>query len=328
MTTSYSLGQIWWAIKRWVQMKLPNAAKGWPVQYDNLALFTNNIYDRCWNINRGLILPLLFFHFEVSYCRPALKAWPCKHTPLSSHGSIPPSHLFPGTSSQALARPMPLNRAAMPLLHFSQHAALLYGIKCQNAKQDFPRPQHLERVAIGTYLSSVYQQKDKTIPHPLWKACLVGPLELLAFKLLLLVSPHAKSRSAGELTILLSLSSHHERHSASLIQCSSHTSSATWSLPQLHPTNTSLATTLILCNQGLLADFSPTRKRLKEENLYRLSFQAGRTSEFSAVRGFMINRHATVSTKVSVTPCWSAEVDFCLKRTATEFREIQVMQIM
>lgn len=69
---------------------------------------------------------------------------------------------------------------------------------------------------------------------------------------------------------------------------------------------------LLLSNQGLLADFSPTRKRLKEENPYRLSFQAGRTSEFSAVTGFMVNRHATVSTKVSVTPCWSSgQVDLC-----------------
>lgn len=56
---------------------------------------------------------------------------------------------------------------------------------------------------------------------------------------------------------------------------------------------------LLLSNQGLLADFSPTRKRLKEEDPYRLSFQAGHTSEFSAVTGFMINRHAALSTKVS-----------------------------
>lgn len=56
---------------------------------------------------------------------------------------------------------------------------------------------------------------------------------------------------------------------------------------------------LLLSNQGLLADFSPIRKRLKGEDPYRLSFQAGHTSEFSAVTGFMINKHATLSTKVS-----------------------------
>lgn len=56
---------------------------------------------------------------------------------------------------------------------------------------------------------------------------------------------------------------------------------------------------LLLSNQSLPADFSPTRKRLKEEDPYSLSFQAGHTSEFSAVTGFMINRHATLSTKVS-----------------------------
>lgn len=72
---------------------------------------------------------------------------------------------------------------------------------------------------------------------------------------------------------------------------------------------------LLLSTQGLLADFPPSRKRLKEENPYRLSFQASCASAFSAVTGFMINRHATVSTKVSVTMCWSSgQVDLCLKR--------------
>lgn len=83
MTTSYSIGQIWWAIKGWVQINIPNSAKGWPVQYNNLTLFTNNIYDRCWNINYGLILPSVFFQFEVSCCRPAPKAWLCKGPSIS-----------------------------------------------------------------------------------------------------------------------------------------------------------------------------------------------------------------------------------------------------
>lgn len=58
---------------------------------------------------------------------------------------------------------------------------------------------------------------------------------------------------------------------------------------------------LLQSNQGLLPDFSPTGKRLKEEDPHRLSFQAGGTSKFSAVPGFMINKHAALNTELSAT---------------------------
>lgn len=54
-----------------------------------------------------------------------------------------------------------------------------------------------------------------------------------------------------------------------------------------------------------MADFLPTGERLKEEDPHRLSFQAGGTSEFSAVPGFMINKHDALNTELSagVTLC-------------------------
>lgn len=58
---------------------------------------------------------------------------------------------------------------------------------------------------------------------------------------------------------------------------------------------------LLQSNQGLLPHFLPTRKRLNEEDPHRLSFQAGGTSEFSAVPGFMINKHAALNTELCAT---------------------------
>jgi len=58
---------------------------------------------------------------------------------------------------------------------------------------------------------------------------------------------------------------------------------------------------LLPSSQSLRADSSPIRKQLKEADPYRLSFQAVCATEFSAVTGLMINRHATVSTKGCVT---------------------------
>lgn len=79
-----------------------------------------------------------------------------------------------------------------------------------------------------------------------------------------------------------------------------------------------------------MAAFSPTGKRLKQEDPHRLSFQVGGTSEFSAVLGFMINKHAALNTELSAAAilCWgSGQVDSHLKRKATQFREIQKIWI-
>lgn len=51
--------------------------------------------------------------------------------------------------------------------------------------------------------------------------------------------------------------------------------------------------------QDLVADSSPTGRRLKQEDPHTLSFQAGGTSEFSAVPGLMIHKHAALTWTLS-----------------------------
>lgn len=167
--------------KGWVQMNIPNSARRG--QFNNLILFTNNIYNRCWNMTCVLILPLLFFQFKVSCCRLGPKAWLCKGLTVPqmapSLPTDPSAHLFPGTSSQALAGLMPTSMAAVPLLHLLQHVALLwdYREKCDECRAGLSQTTALGKCCSSCMLSlgSMPKQGDKTVSDPLWTACLVEP---------------------------------------------------------------------------------------------------------------------------------------------------------
>lgn len=56
---------------------------------------------------------------------------------------------------------------------------------------------------------------------------------------------------------------------------------------------------LLPSKQGLPAGFSPTGKRLQEDDPSRMSLQTGHTAEFSAVTQFMIYRHTATGIGVS-----------------------------
>lgn len=143
---------------------------------------------------------------------------------------------------------MPTSRAAVPLLHLLQHAALLWGCResVMNAKQDSPRPQHLGSIVIAAHLSLSFMPKqgDKTVSDPLWRACLVEPPSYWCLSSFFLVSLLLRRGGRqGKFTILLPLS-HHPLAALNLTYSMQQptSSSATCSLPQLLPTHTSLAT--------------------------------------------------------------------------------------